>query len=229
VAIGIVQSATFTGNGAGPNAKAFGSNVTAGNLIVVATRGTSYTGAWTVSDNLGNTYTEIGTGQATPAGNGCRLFYAKNITGGACTVSIGAAGQNYRGEMIEISGLDTVSPLDVTTKASGTSTTPSSGATGTRSQASEILIGMVGTDGGNTFTAGTNFTLRQANTDIALQIEYQIVSAAGTDAATMTLGSSAGWSATIASFKAAATGRLSRPSLLNGLGSGGQFYPNPLG
>jgi hypothetical protein len=208
MAITIVQSATFAGNGAGPNAKAFLSNVTAGNLIVVASRGTGYSGAWTVSDNLNGAHTEVGTGQATPGGAGCRLFYRKNTAAGATTVSIGSAGQNFRGEMIEIAGLDTVAPLDQTAKANGTSTAPSSGATGARSQASEIIITLAGTDGGNTFSAGSGFTLREANNDVALQIAYQIVSAAGTDAGTMGLASAAGWASIVATFIAASAGAI---------------------
>jgi hypothetical protein len=209
-----------------PNAgsKAFASNVTAGNTIVLGIR-IGGAPAITVSDNLGNTYALIGMQSDPVTAASAYLYYAKSITGGACTVTT----TGTRMEMVEISGL-TATPLDQTAKANGTGTTVSSGATAARTQAAEIIIGVVSTNGGNTFTAGSGFTLREANADIAVQIEYQIVSATGTDAATMTLGSSAGWSSIVATFKASsAAGRLFCPSLLNGLGSGGPFFSNPLG
>jgi hypothetical protein len=202
MAITIVQSATFLGNGASPNAKAFSSNVTAGNWILVGSRSTSSVGAWSCSGTNCGAFTEIGTGQGTPGGNGVRLFYALVSTTGTCTVTLTVAGSNFRGEMMEVSGLASSSPLDQTTKASGTSATPSSGSV-TTTQADELLFGVVGTDGGNTFAAGSGYTLREANLDVALQIEYQIVAATGAYAATMSI-TSAGWSATIATFKGAA-------------------------
>ena len=130
----------------------------------------------------------------------------KNIAGGACTVTLTDAGQNFRAEMLEASGLDTTSPLDQTTSAAGTSAAPSSGSI-TTTTANQLLVCYVGTDGGNSFTAGSGWTLQQANSDVAIQIETQIVSSIGTYAGTMSI-TSAGYAARVASFKATASASL---------------------
>ena len=72
-------------------AKAFGSNVTAGNLIVVCVwspQSASHAVS-TVEDSLGNTY-ELAIGPITQSSLGYRgyIYYAKNIGGGACTVTV---------------------------------------------------------------------------------------------------------------------------------------------
>lgn len=202
MAIAFVQSKTFPGNASTPNSVGFTNNVATGNSIIVATRNSTGSPSVNVSDSLGNIYTEIGTTQTTPGGANLRLFYAKNIIGGKCTVTLSwAGGSSNRAQMAEYSGCDTTSPLDQTAKSSGTSTTPSSGNI-TTTVADELLFCAVATDGGNTFTAGTSFNLREVAGDVAVQIEDRIVSATGTYAGTMTLtGGSAGWAAIVASFK----------------------------
>ena len=95
----------------------FGSNVTAGNLIFVVVV-VNNPGSFTLTDNLGNTYTLIqDQGFNTPFNDQhARCYYAKNVTGGACTVT--AAGSpptpinGFIGLLCaEIAGLSATAPL----------------------------------------------------------------------------------------------------------------------
>src|SRR5262249_39022826 len=87
-----------------------------------------------------------------------------------------------------------------------------SGATGTRAQADEVLLGCMCHDGTNrAITEGAGFTLLQehegGSANMPIGTEYWVVSSAGTDAATWTIGTGAVNSlARIATFKAAAGG-----------------------
>ena len=112
-----------------------------------------------VSDSRGNTYAQAGT---TITGTALRqaIYYAKNIAGGSNTVTVtfnqAAAFVDVR--MLEYSGLDTTSPLDVTAGAAGSSASPNSGAATTTS-ANELIFGAGMT--ANHFTGGgTGFTSR---------------------------------------------------------------------
>ena len=97
---------------------------TAGNLNIVAVGWNDTTSTVSsVTDTRGNTYTQAGT---TTTGTGMRqaIYYAKNIAAGSNTVTVAfnqaAAFVDVR--ILEYSGLDTTSPLDVTAGASGTGT-----------------------------------------------------------------------------------------------------------
>src|SRR3954463_3243908 len=87
-------------------AKAFASNVTAGNFIAVGcVSSTAAIPTNAVTDNLSNTYTQ--TAPAQDAGSGIRtaIHYAKNVTGGACTVTLDATGSDFQSIAIsEFSG-----------------------------------------------------------------------------------------------------------------------------
>ncbi len=69
-------------------AKAFGSNTTSGNAIYVAAGTSGSIGSPSCSDSQSNTYTlKTNTYDATN-GQSHIQFYAQNITGGACTVTV---------------------------------------------------------------------------------------------------------------------------------------------
>ena len=108
---------------------------TAGNLNIVAVGWNDTTSTVSaVSDSRGNTYTQAGT---TTTGTGLRqaIYYAKNIAAGSNTVTVtfnqAAAYVDVR--ILEYSGLDTTSPLDVTAGAAGSSASANSGAATTTS------------------------------------------------------------------------------------------------
>lgn len=133
----LVQSKHKTVGVGDPATAAFDSDVTAGNLIDVVCGWTSPgdEAPGTCTDGLSNAYTEITNCRIRDAGNGQSMgaFYAKNITGGACTVSVDFPGSasNTHLTITEWSGGDTTAPLDQSTGQvqSGTSAPSSSAVT----------------------------------------------------------------------------------------------------
>jgi hypothetical protein len=178
------------------------------NVVVVGWNDASTTVS-SVTDTSGNTYTlAVGpTVQPGTAGGGLSqaIYYAKNIAsatanGNAVTVSFSAAAALPDVRILEYSGLNPTSPLDVTAAAVGNSATSSSG-TATTTSASELLVGanMVFT---STTGPGSGFTSRiitRPNGDIAVD---QIVTATGSYQATAPLSGSGPWIMQMAGFRA---------------------------
>src|SRR5205814_4261318 len=97
----------------------------AGNLNIVAVGWDNTTSTVSsVSDSRGNAYAQAGT---TVTGTGIRqaIYYAKNIAAGSntVTVSFNQATPFVDVRILEYSGLDTASPLDVTAGGGGWGTT----------------------------------------------------------------------------------------------------------
>jgi hypothetical protein len=106
----------------------------------------------------------------------------------------------------EYAGLASASWLDKTAGATGTSTSPSSGATATTTVASEVLVGVVCAGNAPTWTPGTGYTTIEEfdiNGAKIYAAEDQVVLATGAYSATGTLGTSQDWAAVIATYKAA--------------------------
>ena len=101
------------------NSLAFSGATTAGNTIVVSVLW-SNTGTVSLTDNRGNAYTAATTRTTWGGSWSQQVFYAKNIVGGATTVTatfgsaINSFGVIY---LHEYSGLDKVNPVDVTSSA----------------------------------------------------------------------------------------------------------------
>lgn len=209
----LVQTQTAGNAAAGTTVGAtFGSNVTAGNLIHVfilyrTSEGTGHS----VADSLGNTYTLIA--QPVRGNRQMAHYYAANIAGGACTVTLTTPNSNqFRSlAVVEISGLDTVTPLDVhssnvqETPGTGTDAVVSGAATATAAgylSAAGIQVGDIGSGGPP--AAGTGFT----NDGTALppvgvnqaRLEHAAVTA-GSWQATFTAGANVAHTAIMAIFK----------------------------
>ncbi len=102
-------------------------------------------------------------------------------------------------------------------------TTPSSGNV-TTTQASEIIFGVLAHDSTATTTAGTNFTKLDELFPVsnrALFVEYRIVAATGTYAATATFSGSSAARTTIATYKIAAVTSAKTGALVSSSASGG--------
>src|SRR5690349_21906089 len=138
---------------------AFSKANTAGNLIAVYVVWDN-SGTAKVSDTSGNTYTAATARQSFGDNWSAQVFYAANILGGANTVKVtfGTAITGF-GIMYlhEYSGLATVSPVDVSASAAGTSASMSSGAV-TTTQANDLLFAAGASDG--SVSKGTGFTSR---------------------------------------------------------------------
>lgn len=207
MAIAHVQSTAHQGTGASV-AKAFASNVTAGNAIIVGvTSFSAALNAGSCTDSLGNTYTRL----AAPAVDGSvqtTIYYAMNIAGGACTVTITPGDSGDVSLVIsEFSGLATSSMADQSATGTPNSTTPATAATGTTAQADELVYGVGGHSGAAaTISPGGTFTQAAENESVALMPisgEYKIVSAVATYTADWTLSAARTWVCMVGTFKAA--------------------------
>lgn len=178
--------------------------------------GGSNTPVSSVSDGTGNTWAGLTTrGQGTGPEN-TDLWYGIMATGlsNGATVTATYSGTLSQGvvSLAYVTGLVTVSPLDKQNGATGSSTAPSSGSSGTLSQASEICVGVVGR-----YNAATTVTLTSIGSFTALTRKdsgsgaarstvwpaYQIVSATTAQTYSGTLSVSGAWEATIGTFKGA--------------------------
>lgn len=222
--------------GEGPSVNSFpltlGTNVTAGNFLgamySVFLSGGSIPNATPTGGGTWNT-TTAPTEQN--AGNAF-VCYAMNATGGATTVTVDyGTGFYVEGSVVEFSGMVTTSALDVQTSNSNAgSTTPTSGTTGTTSQANELVLVCVqvstsSTNVGLDVPATTGYTNLHVEQDSGSTIghssDYKIVSATGTQSAAWgTLSASEAWSAKIATFKEASAGGVTLPMVERGKTSG---------
>jgi hypothetical protein len=165
-----VQGATATSNnsGSGSIARAFGANVTAGNLLVVAVawQGTS---VLTVTDNGGNVYAVATSAYDAVNGQTLAILYAANTAGGATTVtaSFGATPTLQRLEMHEYSGVATANPLDVTaTNIADGGTTVNTITSGSATTAGSSPV----SNGPHTLTAQARDTAGNTTTSAAVTV-----------------------------------------------------------
>ena len=198
-AINVVQDNAGMASSASSEAVAFSSNTTAGNLILVGFDFASGATFSSISDSQGNTFTEVGSQLTTPAGSGSRLYYAKNIIGGADTVTVHttASASFIKVQVVEYSGLSTSTPLDV--QYSNTGSAGSTYAGGTTTVANDMIVGFLASDG--TGSAAGGFTsVSAANGNVIID------DAAGAPGSYYSDGSStSGWSMQMAALEPAST------------------------
>ena len=180
-----------------------GTNV--GDLIVLDLFVLDSTNVSTVTDTQGNQYTPIGSPRTWSSHNFVeRLYYAKNIPGGADTATVTLSGSKYMEvRLYDYSGLDTSSPLDASaTSNTGTSVTGTSGMV-TTTNANDLLFGFFHSDNGVTNTVGSGFTGRTFLADGYPLGEDQNVASTGSYTATMGFSGSADYVGFLVAFKAA--------------------------
>jgi len=168
----------------------FDSNVAAGNLIAVLVGWASDSITAACSDGLSNSYTDVRNPTTVVVGT-CRaaMFYAKNITGGACTITITFSGSAFATVVVhEISGADTSSPLDQSALAApgyiGTDADAVTTGNVTTTTAGQYVFGAVYCVNGTAAATGTGFTDGTGTTGV--ESEYLIQVSAGNVAATFT-------------------------------------------
>lgn len=209
---------------------AFPSNVTAGNLIVVAV--SWYNAAsptYTLTDTLSNTYTLVGSVLHPDGSSGLVMYYCANCNGGANTVTFASATSLYKDmTIIEFPG-NSSTTLDTTNGRTGISTTANSGNI-TPAGANELIIGF-GTD---VWTTSSSIRVLQYGWTVipsyydnptTMNLYGGVVPSLGTSAvsAQWALPPNGGWAAIVAAFKnmsggAAGGGLLSQRHFLGGLG-----------
>lgn len=182
-----IQDALATPTAGSSLAKAFGSNVGAGNtLIAFATTdpNTTYT-----FSSPGDSWTTIGTFFNSTASQGIAIGFATGVTGGAKTVTVtyGAAG-TFNGLIIsEFSGAAGTVDVQTAGRHNTSSTTPTD-ASMTTTVNGDLLMTVMNLDSsGATVSAGSGFTLSGSDNTNLLYGEYQIQGSAGSIAATFGL------------------------------------------
>lgn len=190
------------GNSTGNSTSAtFDSNVTAGNLLVVALGGSALSAVdfAVLTDTLGNSFTLAGTYGATGDSTyGIAVFYAVAGSSGADTVSFVSHNPSSAFTRCLIHEFSGVTVLDQFSTSSGGTFPLDSGAM-TTTAANEVVFGWGVSDNGIT-TIGSGFLL--GRTQANQTTEYQIVLATGTYHATFPGdGSNNSWGCIGATFK----------------------------
>lgn len=221
----LVQSRSAQTSAASPSlALAFSGNVTAANTIVVGggswqmpfgAQSASTTGI--ASDTRTNAYSRAGNESASTNAHAA-IYYADNISGGACTVTLDPTGSNNDITILlsEWSGManpsfDVAKPAsgDATSVGTGTgaSSTFTSATTATTAQAAETVIAVFAHDGTtSTPTAGAGYTLpagliQSSASHMPAALEYKAVAATGTQQATIGWVTGALFGSVVATFK----------------------------
>jgi centrosomal CEP192-like protein/ASPM-SPD-2-Hydin domain-containing protein len=177
---------------------AFPSNTQAGDLLLVAFDYDSSSSPTSVTDSQGNVFTEVGSQLNSPGGGLSRVYYAKNIKGGADTVKVTLSASSSYLELYlnEYSGINTTNPIDAEVGASGNAGAVSSGSV-TTTAAGDIIYGYCLGDWA--CTVGSGFTARSTlNGNL---IEDETAGSAGSYAATGSANN--GWTMQMVALKPA--------------------------
>ena len=179
---------------------------TAGDLNVVAVSWNNTTATVSsIADSKGNTYVAA-VGPTTISGVASQtIYYAKNITPAAAgsntvTVTFNGAAAYPDLRILEYSGADPNTPVDVTSGSTGNSTTSTSAAV-TTLNANDLLFAanIVQT---TTTAAGSGFTNRMITSPDGDIAEDRLVAATGSYSATATVGPAGPWIMQMVAFRA---------------------------
>jgi len=182
----------------------------AGNLSVVVVGWNDTTAqVSSVTDTKGNAY-QLAVGPTAVAGALTQaIYYARNIAAAAAgantvTVSFTVAAAYPDIRILEYGGMDSLSPVDVTASATGSTATSSTPAVVT-ANASDLLLAantvLTWTTG-----AGTGWTSRVITSPDGDIAEDRVVSTAGSYSATAPLGGAGAWVMQMVAFKGTSSG-----------------------
>jgi hypothetical protein len=194
-----VQVASNAGSGSPSTLSlAFSANTNAGDLILVAFDYSTTATPSSVTDSQGNVFTAVGNQLTSPGGVRSRVYYAKNIKGGADTVTVNLTASSSWLELYltEYSGLDLTNPIDAQAGSSGNAGAVSSG-NATTNFAGDVIYGFC--IGDSVCSAGSGFAGR--STFNGNLIEDKIAGNAGSYAATGS--ATSGWTMQMLALKPA--------------------------
>lgn len=224
-AIAVVQVVSNTASNAS-TVSATLTSTTAGNLIVACSWWSNSSRTFTsVTDSKSNTYAAAGNtaGSTTQVE---RIDFAKNATGAVTTVTLNlSGGANVAIVVYEISGADTVSPLDVAPVANSASATTLADAI-TTTNANDIIISAfcngdtsadTAHDAGMTVDKDLNAT---AGGRFGSGSHIVAATQSALDVGWTTAGAATAWAIVAASFKAAAAGGAAKACTLPLMGAG---------
>jgi hypothetical protein len=212
VAISHVQTAGINAGSVSSQALAYGSNVTAGSLLVCGLRYATGGQTVSVSDNVNGSW---GARKAvmiqTNDGNGTtEVWIFENAAAGATTVTVSyGVAATLRFAISEFSGAATSGAFDTSAGAEGASASLASGAI-TPSANGALLYCVGAASTAATFTAGTDFTIPTngvvpANPSGRIAVEYYIQPTAASHDGTLGINGSLNWSALLVALKAPST------------------------
>ena len=187
----------------------FSNNLTAGDTIMLPFDFVLGSTVSSIHDTQGNTFTQIGSQISTPGGDANQTWYAKNIVGGADTITItmtssAAFLDSWPGEY---TGLSTTAPLDVQVANFG-SASPANSGNATTTRVNDLIYGFCIPDSGACTVPGSGFTVR--DTSGSAMVEDEIGSTIGAYNATATITGS-GWSMQMAAMKTGAPATTGAP------------------
>jgi chitodextrinase len=177
----------------------FGSANSAGNFVVAYVVWNN-SGAVALADSRGNSYAPVAPATKWRNSWSSQVFYAKNIAGGANTVTATFATAINQFAILyihEYSGIDRVNPLDVTASAAGSAAAMNSGSA-TTTDATDLIFG-AGASRGAVTAGGAGYTSR--STFSGNITEDKRVTASGSYNATATQDSNA-WVMHMVAFRA---------------------------
>lgn len=204
--IALVQSNAVERTAVSSVSATFPAGNTAPNLIIAFVRMSTTTQTVTVTDSAGNIYTDAISQTQDTDGHQIHLFYAKNIAGGANTVTATFSSINNHPwlAVYEYRGLSTTSPLDVGAHAQGSDSSPFTGLITTTS-ANELEFAAAGfpaTAFTGTVSPGPGYTLEQQDVGTSRAANADaILTTTGQFAGRFNLSTSTNWSAVVATFK----------------------------
>ena len=155
----VQEGDSFLNSSANSLSVSFPANTSAGDLILVGLVFDTSAMPSSVTDSQGNTFTPVGTTLTSSGGTRSAVYYAKNIKGGAETVTAAlSANSGYiLGYLTEYSGVDQTHPIDAQVGTSGGTGTVSSGNAAT-TFAGDVIYGFCAAD--DMCTAGSGFAAR---------------------------------------------------------------------
>ncbi len=176
---------------------------TGGDLILLFA--SSHAGVtFTPSDSFKNTWISIAGPTSTVAGYDLRseVWYAPNpIVGPGHTITMNLSlSQPLVMSIVVVKGSNTSSPIDAISligSDNGTSTVNVVSPSITTASINDLLVGFVKTNGTETFTAGTGFTLQSATTVLNLTAETELAATPKVYDATFTLSTGVTWQSVI--------------------------------
>ncbi|HXJ06004.1 MAG TPA: IPT/TIG domain-containing protein [Candidatus Acidoferrum sp.] len=221
--VGVVSSISFVqSNSATPQATvtpvtvAYPLAQTAGNLnVVVVGWNDSTATVSSVTDSVGNSYVLAAVPVVQSSTASQAIYYAKNIgSAGAgantVTVAFSTPARHPDIRIAEYSGLDAANPLDTSAGAQGNTATSDSGLA-TTTNANDLLVG-ANTVQSTSVTAGSGYTSRGITGDGDI-LEDQVVAAAGSYNATVSLDKVQLWIMQMVAFRAATGGGSTVPNI----------------
>lgn len=183
-------------------------NVTVNNVIVVGTNDSNgvLSSILTMTDSLGNTYARQKSVTDSSFVDG-EVWTALVTSGGACTITVTLASNDVGLIAMEYSGVYPATADQTAASAATTGTAMTTGATGTLSQANEVVV-VIGVSNGVTGTrvsAGSgyhhNMQFTSSGSDLLVSMEDKLVAATTAVTGAMTLSATGHWGILVITLK----------------------------